>query len=104
MRELCRNQEFEVYERRQMAGLSKGDLFEGRLVPSNGEFLFSPASCYHPREARKLILVEVKRRRKAGAIEPMPFVHQLAAMELKYERYRNVAIESIYAFPGPGQK
>ena len=101
VRELCRGTEYEVYERRQLAGLAKGDIFEARLIPSEGELLFSPAFCYHPREARKAILAEVKRRKKLGPIEPLPFIHQLSAMALKYERYRNVSVESLYSFAPP---
>jgi len=110
VRELCRNAEFEVLERRQMAGLEKGDIFEARLIPYRGDLLFSSAFCYHPREARKAILAEVKRRRKVAAatqkqvkprmarIDEAPFLELLSAMALKFERYRNVSVEDIYDF------
>ncbi len=121
VREICRHVEFEVLERRQMAGLEKGDLFEARLIPSRGELLFSPAFCYHPREARKAILAEVKRRRKlvvaaqpAGSkvaksknprIEELPLLEVLSSMALKFERYRNVNVEAIYNFsPESGRR
>ncbi len=98
VRDLCTLQEYEVSERRQMVGLQKRDVFEARLIPSGAELLFSGAFCHHPREVRKRILAEIKRRRKLGPLEVEPFIHELSAMELKYERYRNVPIESIYAF------
>ncbi len=98
VRELCTEKEYEVFERRQMAGLEKGDIFEARLVPFQGQLFFSPAFCYHPRAARKPILAEVKRRRKAGHLNAPALLNTLLAMELKYERYRNVAVEAIYAF------
>ena len=99
IRELCTLQEHEVFERRQLSGLAKGDLFEARLVPFKGDLLFSPAFCFHPREARKTILVELKRRRKAQTLVAANFLDELSAMALKWERYRNVQVESIYAFP-----
>lgn len=98
VRELCSGKEYEVFERRQMAGLSKGDLIEARLVPDGANLVFSPAFLYHPREARKHILAEVKRRQKKGPIQVLDFIHQLSSMALKYERYRNVSVDSIYAF------
>jgi hypothetical protein len=117
VRELCRNADFEVLERRQMAGLEKGDLFEARLIPSKGELLFSPAFCYHPREARKAILAEVKRRRKivaaadpsgskkAARIDELPLLELLSSMALKFERYRNVNVDAIYNFsPESGRR
>jgi hypothetical protein len=104
VRDLCTLEEYEVFERRQLVGLEKKDIFEARLVPNGGDLLFSQAFCHHPREVRKAILAEVKRRRKLGTLEVEPFIHQLSAMGLKYERYRNVPVESIYAFERPRPK
>jgi hypothetical protein len=112
VKEHCRNVEFEVLERRQMPGLDRGDLFEARLIPHRGELLFSSAFCYHPRQARKAILAEVKRRKAAAAaatgqkkarlvrIEEGPLLDLLSSMALKVERYRNVTVEAIYDFEG----
>jgi hypothetical protein len=104
VRDLCTLEEYEVFERRQLVGLEKKDIFEARLVPNNGDLLFSQAFCHHPREVRKAILAEVKRQRKLGTLAVEPFIHQLSGMGLKYERYRNVPVESIYAFERPRTK
>lgn len=95
-----------VTERRAMAGLDKGDLLEARLVPLDGALHFSGAFIYHPHEARKAILAEVKRLRKAagrrGRVDVMDFLARLSRMAFKLERYRNVKVESIYDFSGAG--
>jgi hypothetical protein len=92
----------DVTERRQMAGLEKGDLLEARLLPFEGRLVFSGAFLYHPREARGLILAELKRLKKAagkaGRADPGPFLATLSRMAFKLERYRNVRLESIYDF------
>jgi hypothetical protein len=92
----------DVTERRQVAGLEKGDLLEARLLPFEGKLVFSGAFLYHPREARGLILAEVKRLKKvagkAGRPDPGPFLATLSRMAFKLERYRNVRLESIYDF------
>ena len=92
----------EVAERRQVAGLEKGDLLEARLLPFEGKLVFSGAFLYHPREARKLILAEVKRLKKlagkAGGPDQGPFLATLSRMAFKLERYRNVRLGSIYDF------
>jgi hypothetical protein len=102
LRDVFSGRDLEVTERRQIAGLDKDDLLEARLLPFEGELWFSGAFLYHPREARKAILAEVKRRRKAApkGTEPdvEPFLAQLSRMALKLERYRNVRLESIYDF------
>jgi hypothetical protein len=98
IRELCTGKDYDVYERRQLAGLEKGDIFEARLVPSDDVLQFSASFCHHPRAARSVILAEVKRRRKAGPIDRASFLHLLSGMALKFERYRNVVVGAIYSF------
>jgi hypothetical protein len=99
LRDLVTGEEHEIFERRGLVGLNKGDLLEARLVPHGGKLLFGESSLYHPREVRKAIIKELKRRRKAGELPTSSaFAHELAKMALKLERYRNVAVENIYRF------
>ena len=118
LRDVFTGRDIDVTERRQVAGLDKDDLLEARLIPYEGALFFSGAFLYHPREARKAILAEVKRMRKAApkgaAVDVEQFLAQLSRMALKLERYRNVRLESIYDFspeartwtprPPPGPK
>jgi hypothetical protein len=102
VRDVFTGGDYDVTERRTVAGLSKGDLIEARLIPWNGMLFFSGAFLYHPPEVRKLVLAEVKKRRKAagkdGQVDVRGFLAQLSRMAFKMERYRNVRIESIYDF------
>lgn len=102
LRDLFTGKDYDVTERRQLVGLEKGDVLEARLLPREGGLVFSGAFLYHPREARKPILAEVKRRRKAAGRGGHPDVGELLAllsrMAFKLERYRNVRLESIYDF------
>ena len=102
VRDVFTGKDLDVTERRQVVGLAKDDLLEARLLPFEGGLYFSGAFLYHPREARKAILSEVKRMRKeapkGAALEVGPFLARLARMALKLERYRNVRLESIYDF------
>lgn len=99
LRELFSGKDHDVTERRQLAGMEKGDILEARLIPYAGQKLFSSAFCYHPREVAKTILKEVKRRKKK---EPLRLAKEMAwecaKMALKVERYRQIAIEKIYDF------
>jgi len=112
LRDVFSRKDHDVSERRQMAGLVKGDLLEARLLPWQGRLFFSGAFLYHPPEARKAILAEVKRLRKEAGKHGQPdvggFLAQLSRMAFKLERYRNVRIESIYDFetaaPAPGPR
>lgn len=102
LRDLFVDVDHDVSERRQVAGLKKGDLIEARLLPFGGALFFSGAHLYHPTEVRKRILAEVKRVRKAAGRTGRPdvkaFLAVLSRMAFKFERYRNVRLESIYDF------
>lgn len=102
LRDVFTGGDHDVTERRTTAGLEKGDLLEARLLPFDGTLLFSGAFLYHPREARKQVLAEVKRLKKAAgkgnAPDVQSFLARLSRMAMKLERYRNVRLESIYDF------
>jgi hypothetical protein len=102
LRDVFTGKDHDVTERRNVAGLDKGDLLEARLLPFGGELFFSGAFLYHPREVRKEILAEVKRLKKeagrGGSPDVPAFLGVLARMAIKLERYRNVRLESIYDF------
>jgi hypothetical protein len=101
LRDVFTGEDHDVTERRQVAGLEKGDLLEARLLPFDGALFFSGAFLYHPREARKPILAQVKRLRKASRDVPpdvKAFLATISQMAMKLERYRNVRLESIYSF------
>ena len=102
LRDVFADVDHDVAERRQLAGLRKGDLIEARLLPFDGQLLFSGAHIYHPTEVRKQILAEVKRLRKeagrAGRPDVKAFLALLSRMAFKFERYRNVRLESLYDF------
>lgn len=100
VRELLSHEEYDVLERRGLVGLNKGDIFEARLLPIDGNHVFTGSFLYHPAEARKPILKEAKRRRKAerDGSSSLDFAHELARLALKLERYRSVPVENIYKF------
>jgi hypothetical protein len=102
LRDVIAGEDVDVTERRQVAGLAKGDLLEARLMPFDGQLFFSGAFLYQPRGARSKILAEVKKRKKAaakGAALDVPgLLATLSRMAFKLERYRNVRLESIYDF------
>lgn len=101
LRELYSGKDFEVTERRQLAGLEKGDILEARLIPHGGHLWFSSAFIYHPREAAKPILKEVKRRKKKEPhLTPKELAWDCAKRALKTDRYRQIPVEKIYVFEG----
>ncbi|MCP3099591.1 hypothetical protein LZ198_12005 [Myxococcus sp. K15C18031901] len=99
LRELYSGKDFDVTERRHIAGLETGDILEARLIPFGGHLLFSSAFCYHPRVAVKAIKAEVKRRKKKEPERsPDELVWECARRALNMERYRQLAVEKLYDF------
>jgi hypothetical protein len=105
LKEVLGGDPHEVEERRAVVALAKGDIFEARLLPHEGKLHFSASFVYHPREVRRAILKEAKRRQKEAPAGPGPdvveFLALLSRMALRLERYRNVRVESIYDFDAP---
>ncbi|XXF81115.1 hypothetical protein P2318_15530 [Myxococcaceae bacterium GXIMD 01537] len=101
LRELFSGKDFDVTERRHIAGLETGDIIEARLIPFGGHLLFSSAFCYHPRVVVKAIKAEVKRWKKKEPTRPQKeLVWECARRALKVERYRQIAVEKLYDFSG----
>lgn len=99
LRELHSGKDYDVTERRHVAGLEKGDILEARLIPFAGRLLFSGAFCYHPKVAAAAIRKEMKRRKKEQPDRPAKeLAWDCAHMALKAERYRQIPIEKIYDF------
>jgi hypothetical protein len=99
LRELFSGKDFDVTERRHVAGLETGDVIEARLIPFAGHLLFSAAFCFHPRAAVKSIKAEVKRwKKKEPDRPPVELVWECARRAMKVERYRQIAVEKLYDF------
>ena len=100
LRDLFTERDVEVFERRQLIGLSKGDILEARLLPMGEKRVLSDAVIFHPSVVRKAILAEIKRRKKYEPdFDRRAFVWSLSKMHLKFGRYRNISPEQIYDFP-----
>jgi hypothetical protein len=99
LRELFSGKDYDVTERRQMAGLEKGDIIEARLIPFEGHLLFSGAFVCHPKEASDEIRQEAKRlKKKEPGHDPRQFAWLCSKMALKADRYRQISVEKIYEF------
>lgn len=78
-------------------GFSREEFFDARLVPDGENFQFSRAFCFHPEEASKFILSEIKRIKKSGKPgEDETFMLRLLKMRYKYEQYRHLKLEYVY--------
>lgn len=90
---------FRVHERRRLAGLAAGELFDARLVAdveSAPQLLFARTFCFHPREAEPGLRSRVADARRAG--EPREtLLFRLLRLRVRCERYRHVSPARVYA-------
>ncbi len=82
-------------------GFDRGQVFEARIIPHEDYFLFSKAFCFHPAQAYKFILKEVKDVKKLPAEEQSEarkrLIARLFRMRSKYDQYRHVDVLEIYS-------
>lgn len=88
---------YQVYERRALAGLEKGDIFDARLLPFGDKLHFSNAFVFHPKAVRKFIAAELKIARKTGIGRPTDVLHRMAYLRLRFDRFRRVDVTKIYS-------
>lgn len=77
--------------------LQSEGIFEARLIPVHQNWIFMRGFCFHPIEARKYIMSEVKAHRKDPDLSPTDLMLRLVKMNMRIEQYRHVAIQKIYS-------
>lgn len=100
LKDLFTTELIRVSERRQTAGLRRGDILEARLVPVAGRMVFAPgAFVLHPRPARKLVCQAIQQARKRGFPPPAELIARLQALNFRFvDRFRErVPLEKVYA-------
>lgn len=79
-------------------GFTRGDLFESRIIPFQGNSEFSRGFCFHPADMESFILGEVKKVRFQDKSRQTKLILQLAAMKLKHLRFPHIDMRHIYKF------
>jgi hypothetical protein len=77
-----------------MAGLSRGELIDARLLPNEDKYYLTGSYIVHPNKTKKFIvnmLKDADNRQDMGSA-----LRMLANMSLKWERFRNYRLEDIY--------
>jgi hypothetical protein len=86
---------YEVEERRALAGVAPGDVFEARVLSWCGKIRFGRTFLYHPAGAREAIIGQGRQVRERGGSRGDAVDH-VATLKVRSLRYRNVAPERVY--------
>lgn len=96
VRDLLADKKLVVKQSPYTLGFNPEEIFEVRLIPVGDSYLFTRGFCFHPAEAKKFILSEVKRHRKNTDLNVEALMLRLIKMRYKYEQYKHVRLEMIY--------
>ncbi|MCP4606723.1 MAG: hypothetical protein GY847_40480 [Proteobacteria bacterium] len=99
LKDLARGGEWLVHSALPTIGLTKGDVFDARIVFFDGQPTIGKSIVLHPREANETIQEIVLRANDEG-LSPKILVDHLDKMRLKLDRYSNVRIQHVYRYPG----
>lgn len=97
IKDLIKNEKLIVKQTPYTQGFDSDELFEARLIPFQDTWVFTRGFSFHPVDAKKFILSEVKRHRKDPDLNPEDMMLRLVKMRYKFERYRHVKIDMIYS-------
>lgn len=97
IKDLIKNEKIVVKESPWTFGFDSDEYFEARLIPHEDSWIFTRGFCFHPADARKYILAEIKRHKKDPDLDPEEMMLKLVKMRYKFERYRHVKIDMIYS-------
>lgn len=97
IKDLIANQKIVVRGSPFTFGFDPEEIFEARLIPFGDNWIFTKGFCFHPQDAKKYILSEIKRHKKDPDLDPEDMMLKLLKMRYKFERYRHVKIDMIYS-------
>lgn len=100
IKDLLANKKLVVKASPYVYGFDPDEIFEVRLIPDGENYIFTRGFCFHPASAKKFILNEVKEHRKDLDLDPDLLMLRLIKMRYKFEQYKHVKPEMIYANEG----
>lgn len=97
LKDLLKNEKLIVKKSDLVFGFNTEEIFEVRLVPWRGSYVFTKGFSFHPSDAQKFIYNEIKRHRKDPDLDPEVMMLRLIKMRFRFERYKHVKPEFIYS-------
>jgi hypothetical protein len=79
------------------AGFNSEEIFEARIVPYKKTWVFTRGFCFHPLEATRFILKEIKQVRHLDQSHREALMLKLLKMRYKFEQYKHIRLDFIYS-------
>ncbi len=77
-------------------GFTKGDIFEGRLIPFEDKLVFGESFIFHPTTCKSFIKKQIKQIKYLDQKQRLRLIHRLSIMKLKTKQYAHIDEKHIY--------
>ena len=94
---LFSKKKYELVDSVITAGFTTDEVFEARLIPFEKTWVFTKGFCFHPAEATKFILKEIKQVRHLDQTHKEALMLKLLKMRYKFEQYKHIRLNFIYS-------
>lgn len=96
VRDLLAKETMVVTERRRLAGVQPGDIFNARIIHMGSAWWFTGAPMFHPGQVRHMLKRVASHQRRKQQPKRTELLHTLAARRIRVDRYRRVDPEQHY--------
>lgn len=102
VRDLMVEKEIIIRESQVNIGFTRDEVFDARLIPYGGDFIFARSFCFHPAGAAAFIKAEIEKVQLVENEEEFQLAYEhlmlrLMKMRYKYEQFRHLKLELVYS-------
>lgn len=97
IKDLYTNEKVNVVADQMIFSFDEKEFFEARVITLDGKKYYLKGFCFHPESAQKFILDQTAIFKKNHDLNFKEFLVRLNKMRYKFEQYRHVKPEMIYA-------
>ncbi len=96
VKDMVTGQKYVIEDSEIRHGFSKGDIFEGRLIPYGDRYVFGESFVFHPLSSKSFIKKQIKQIRYLDEKQRLRLIHKLSIMKLKTHQYSHIDAKHIY--------
>ncbi len=95
--DLFKDKKITLKDSQVVVGFNEEEIFEGRIIPYQGNQYFTQGFCFHPPEVKKFILKEIKKVKHLEVTQQEELMFRLMKMRYRHEQYKHIRVEFIYS-------
>lgn len=97
LRDLLKDENIVVENASVTIGFNPEEIFETRLIPHQGNYVFTKSFCFHPAEATPYIRKECQKAKGLDREDWEQLISKLFMMRYKHDQYKHVKLNLIYS-------